>query len=116
MTRELVLSRIDGTGIRRESDFAVPINGSTVPLPYLVVRTKGTISGSDNGKVQIVKIEWAVALFTANRDTELEIKIIQSLRGVGNVEITPYPDGSPYQTTFKFTTYQIVRGGIDYGE
>jgi len=109
MTRETVLEQIAKTGIRRESDFAVPINGSTVPLPYLVERTKENISGSDNGKVQIVKIEWAVALFAANRDTELERKIIQSLRGVGKVEITPYPDGSPYQTTFKFTTTQIMR-------
>lgn len=109
MTREAILAQIDKAGIRRESDFAVPINGSTIPLPYLVVRTKETLSGSDNGRVQTVKIEWAVALFTANRDTELERKIIQSLRGVGKVEITPYPDGSPYQTTFKFTTTQIMR-------
>ena len=109
MTREKVLEQIAKTGIRRESDFAVPINGSTVPLPYLVVRTKETISGSDNGKVQIVKIEWAVALFAANRNLELEFRLIKSLQGVGKVEVTPYPDGSPYQTTFKFTTTQIMR-------
>lgn len=109
MTRESILERIDGTEIRRESDFAVPINGTQVALPYQVVRTKETITGSDNGKVQMVKIEWAVALFSRNRDLTLESKILKALQGVGKVEVTPYPDGSPYQTTFKFTTNQIMR-------
>lgn len=109
MTREQIMQRIDGTGIRRESDFAVPINGTQVPLPYQVVRTKETITGSDNGKVQLVKIEWAVALFTINRDLTLERKILKALQGVGKVEVIPYPDGSPYQTTLKFTTNQIMR-------
>lgn len=109
MTREVILDKIGKTGIRTASDFAVPINGATIPLPYLVVRTKETLSGSDNGKVQTVKIEWAVALFSTNRNPELERRLIKSLRGVGKVEITPYPDGSPYQTTFKFTTTQIMR-------
>lgn len=108
MTRETILERINGTGIRREADFAVPINGNNVALPYQVVRTKETITGSDNGKVRLVKIEWAVALFACNRDLTLESKILEALQGVGKVEVIPYPDGSPYQTTFKFTTNQIV--------
>lgn len=109
MTRETILERIDGTGIRREADFAVPINGKNVALPYQVVRTKETITGSDNGNVQLVKIDWAVVLFTCNRDLMLERKILKALQGVGKVEVTHYPDGSPYQTTFKFTTNQIMR-------
>lgn len=109
MTRETIMQRINGTGIRRESDFAVPINGTQVLLPYQVVRTKETITGSDNGKVRLVKIEWAVALFARNRDFALESKILKALQGVGKVEVTPYPDGSPYQTTFKFTTNEIMR-------
>lgn len=109
MTKEAVLQRIDSTGIRREDDFVVPINGKQVKLPYQVVRTKETVTGSDNGNVRLVKIEWAVVLFSANRDPELENKIIKELQGVGKVEITSYPDGTPYQTTFKFITNQIMR-------
>ncbi|MBQ7001695.1 MAG: hypothetical protein IJN67_11735 [Oscillospiraceae bacterium] len=109
MTRENVLQNIDNTGIRREADFAVPINGVPVPLPYLVVRTKETFSGSDNGRVQTVKIEWAVALFSTNRDLSLESKLIKALQGVGKLDVTPYPDGTPYSTHFKFTTNQIIR-------
>lgn len=109
MTREMVLRNIDSTGIHREEDFVVPINGTNIKLPYQVVRTKETITGSDNGKVRLIKIEWAVALFSANRDLTQESKIIKALQGVGKVEITHFPDGQPYQTNFKFTTNQIMR-------
>lgn len=109
MTREKVLERIDSTGIHREKDFAVPINGIPVPLPYLVVRTKETVTSSDNGNVQLLKIEWAVALFVTDRDTLLEAKILKALQGVGKVEMIPFPDGTPYSTHFKFTTNQILR-------
>lgn len=90
MTRDVIMQRIKGTEIRLESDFAVPINGAQVSLPYQVVRTKETITGSDNGKVRLVKIEWAVALFSRNRDRTLESKILKALQGVGKVEVTPY--------------------------
>lgn len=109
MTRENVLKRLDGTGIRREEEFVVPINGSQVKLPYQVVRTKETISGSDNGNVQILKIEWTVALFTTNKDQARENLISKALHGVGKIEIIHYPDGRPYQTNFKFTTNQTMR-------
>lgn len=109
MTESNVLRKIDSTGIRRESDFAVPVNGAQVPLPYLVVRSKKTILGSDNGKVQIVRIEWVVALFSRNRDLELEFKLLQALNGIEKLDVIPFPDGSPYQTTFKFTTYQTMK-------
>lgn len=32
-SREKVLTRLDSTGIRREDEAAVPVNGVTVPLP-----------------------------------------------------------------------------------
>lgn len=109
MTNEAVLARLDATGIRREADFMVPINNSQVKLPYQIVRTKETVTGSDNGNVNILKTEWGVALFTVNREAALEDRFRKALRDVGKVEIIRYPDGSPYQTTFKFTTNQIMR-------
>ena len=109
MTKETVLAMLDTTGIRREADFAVPINGSPVAPPYQIVRTKETVTSSDNGKVNIQKIEWGVALFVANRSDALEEKFLKALRTVGRVEVIRYPDGKPYQTTFKFTTNQIMR-------
>lgn len=109
MTREKVLEALDTTGIRREADFAVPINGSPVAPPYQIVRTKETITGSDNGRVRTLKVEWGVALFTVNRDDALESVFLRALRGVGKVEVIRYPDGKPYQTTFKFTTNHILR-------
>lgn len=109
MTKETVLAMLDTTGIRREADFAVPINGSPVAPPYQIVRTKETVTGSDNGKVSVLKTEWGVALFTVNRDDALEAVFLKALQGVGKVEVIRYPDGKPYQTTFKFTTNQIMR-------
>lgn len=38
-SREKVLTRLDSTGIRREDEAAVPVNGVTVPLPYMVIRS-----------------------------------------------------------------------------
>lgn len=109
MTREEVFQKLDGTGIRREEDFVVPINGQQAKLPYQVVRTKETEEGDDSGRVRIQKIEWTVALFATNRDDALAGKISATLSGVGKVEITRYPDGQPYQTNFKFTTRQILK-------
>lgn len=109
MTKDNLLKRLDDTGIRRENDFAVPANGAQIKLPYQVVRTKETVTGSDNGNVQVLRIEWTVALFTTNKDQRLENEISKALRGAGKVEIIHFPDGSPYQTSFKFITNQIMR-------
>lgn len=109
MTDIEVNERLKATSIRMEQDFAVPTNGHKVNLPYMIVRTKVITDGSDNGRVQIQRIEWIVALFTKNRDLVLERKISKALCGVGKVEITPYPDGTPYQTNFEFKTNQILR-------
>lgn len=109
MKKDTVLALLDATGIRREADFVVPINGTPVGLPYQVVRTKETVTGSDNGKVNTQKIEWGVSLFAANRDIALEDAIQKALVGVGKVEVIHFPDGKPYQTTFKFSTTQILR-------
>ena len=109
MTKDVILQRIGSAGFRIESDFAVPVNGVQVPLPYLVVRTKETVTGSDNGKVRTLKIEWIIALFTRNRDLVLEKKLLEALYGFEKLEVIPFPDGSPYQTTFKFTTHQIMK-------
>lgn len=109
MTKTEVNSRLKDTSIRLEQDFVVPTNGHTVNLPYMIVRRKETIDGSDNGKVQTQRIEWIVALFTKNRDETLERTIFKALCGVGKVEVTRYPDGTPYQTNFEFKTNQIMR-------
>ena len=109
MMQEYVLSLLDGTGISREEDFAVPINGSAKKLPYMVVRSRETIDGDDLGRIQILKTEWIVALFTVNREEALEQKFRKALSPVGRVEITHYPDGKPYQTNFEFTTKQLMK-------
>lgn len=108
MTNGEVQKCLDGTGIRRENDFVVPVNGKQAQLPYMVVRTKETEEGDDSGRLRIQKTEWTVALFTMNRDDVLTNRFSSALRGVGKVEITRYPDGQPYQTNFKFTTRQIL--------
>lgn len=104
-----ILNRLDGTGIRREADSAVPMNGKVIPLPYMVVRQEVTVEGSDNGAVRFAVISWTVALFTANRDETRERLILRALAGVGPVRIERFPDGTPYQTNFEFTTRQIMR-------
>lgn len=109
MIQENILTLLDSTGISREEDFAVPINGSAKKLPYMVVRTKDTIEGDDLGRIQIQKTEWIVALFTTSREEALEQKFRKALSPVGRVEITRYPDGRPYQTNFEFTTKQLMK-------
>lgn len=108
MTREEIYDRLDSTGIRREKDRVVPINGQQVKLPYQVVRTKETEDGDDFGRVRIQRTDWTVALFTTDRDDSLTSEISQALSDVGKVEITRYPDGQPYQTNLKFTTREIM--------
>lgn len=109
MTKEKILSLLDGTGILREEDFAVPINGTTKKLPYMVVRTKETIEGDDLGRIRIQKTEWIVALFTVNREDALEERFCRAISTVGKVEVTRFPDGRPYQTNFEFTTKQTMK-------
>lgn len=109
MRNETVTQRLEATGIRLEPEFAVPINGVTLSLPYMVTRQKITVEGSDNGNVSLCRTEWTVALFSVNKAPDLEHTIRRALMGVGSVEITCYPDCSPYQTNFKFTTRQIMR-------
>ena len=104
ISREKILKRLDNTGIRREEEMVVPINGATVPLPYMVVRSEETDNWSDMGRVGVTTIMWTVVLFTANKDFALECKIRKALAGLGTVEITRYPDGQPYSVDFTFTT------------
>lgn len=104
MTEEQIRMGIAQTGIRVCDEADVPINGKSLPVPYLVIRTKETIEGSDNGLVQWKRIDWEVALFTANKAPELNRLLLAALRSVGRVEVLSFPDGTPYQTTFKFKT------------
>jgi len=109
LKQEVILSLLDGTGIPREEDFAVPINGNTKKPPYMVVRTKETMEGDDLGRIRIQKTEWIVALFTVNREDALEERFCRALSTVGKVEVTRFPDGRPYQTNFEFTTKQTMK-------
>ena len=78
-SREKVLTRLDSTGIRREDEAAVPVNGVTVPLPYMVIRTIEKDAWDDLGRVCVKTIMWTIALFTANKDVALECKIRKAL-------------------------------------
>lgn len=102
--REKVLTRLDSTGIRREDEAAVPVNGVTVPLPYMVIRTIEKDTWDDLGRVCVKTIMWTIALFTANKDIALECKIRKALAGLGTIEIERFPDGEPYSVHFTFTT------------
>ena len=104
ISREKILERLTNTGIRREEETVVPINGATVPLPYMVVRTEESDKWDDKGRVCVVTITWTVTLFTTNKDFALECKIRKALAGLGTVEIQRYPDGEPYSVDFTFTT------------
>jgi len=101
--RKKVLERLDKTGIRREEETVVPINGATVDLPYMVVRTEENDQWDDMGRVCISTITWTVVLFTTNKDFALECKIRKVLAGL-NVEVERFPDGEPYSVYFTFTT------------
>ena len=104
ISREKILERLDNTGIRREEETVVPINGATVPLPYMVVRSEESDKWDDMGRVRVVTITWTVVLFTTNKDFALECKIRKALAGLGTVGVERYPDGEPYSVDFTFTT------------
>ena len=109
ISREKVLARLDATGIRREDETVVPINGETVPLPYMVARSAETDKWDDKGRVCVTTITWTVVLFTANKDFALECKIRKALAGLGTVEIERFPDGEPYSVYFTFTTKGVKK-------
>lgn len=99
-----ILERLDSTDIRREEETVVPINGETVPLPYMVVRSEEQDEWDDMGRICVTTIVWTVTLFTANKDFAFECKIRKALSGLGTVEIQRYPDGEPYSVDFTFKT------------
>lgn len=104
ISREKILERLADTEIRREEETVVPINGTTVPLPYMVVRSEESDQWDDMGRVCVVTITWTITLFTTNKDFALECKIRKALAGLGTVGIQRYPDGEPYSVDFTFTT------------
>ena len=104
ISREKIVERLDRTGIRREEETAVPINGVTIPLPYIVLRSEEADNWDDQGRVCTTTIVWTITLFTTNKDFALECKIRKALAGLGTVEIKRYPDGAPYSVDFTFTT------------
>lgn len=108
MTAEKINQNLVSTLIPMEEDSAVPMNGTARKLPYMVARQDITITGSDNGRVGLKKISWTVALFSTARDEAAERKIAAALAlaGVGRVIITRFPDGTPYQTNFEFTSIE----------
>lgn len=109
ISREKILERLDNTGIRREDETAVPINGATVPLPYMVVRSEESDKWADMGRVGVTTITWTVILFTTSKDFALECKIRKALAGLGTVEIERFPDGEPYSVYFTFITKGAIK-------
>ena len=107
--REKILARLDSTEIRREEETAVPINGETLPLPYMVVRSEENDKWDDMGRVGVTTITWTVVLFTANKNFALECKIRKALAGLGTVEIERFPDGEPYSVYFTFVTKGAIK-------
>ena len=105
MTNDAVFLRLEGLGVRMIEDIDVPINGQVQSLPCLAALPKTTVIGSDNGLVSLGKTEWQLILLTTNRDNDLNRRILAALAGCGRVTMEHFPDLSPYQTTFKFTTY-----------
>ncbi len=110
MKREKVTEALAGVGVDIETERAVPINGTIRHLPYLVIRTEEQDEKSDTGRVTITRIDWTVSLFSTNKDFALECKIRRALAGAGAVEVTRYPDGTPYQTDFAFSTKGVNNG------
>ena len=93
MKRSTILARLAETGIRQEAE--------------KVVRVDEVEDGDDLGRVRIKTLTWAVALFTKNKDFALECKILAALQGCGPVNVDHFPDGTPYQTLFSFTTREV---------
>ena len=107
MTDTQIRSRLRVLGIREIPDVDVPINGVGQDLPCYALLPKTTVTGSDNGSVGLRRTDWQLILLTAERDEELSRGFLAALAGAGKVTVEPFPDLSPYQTTFKFTTFDL---------
>lgn len=103
-TPEEILARLDKTDIRLEDETAVPINGETAPLPYMIVRSEEIDTWDDKGRICVTTTNWTIVLFTVNKDFALECKIRKALAGLGTVTVERFPDGQPYSVYFTFTT------------
>lgn len=106
MTDEQIRKHLADTGIRIAGETEIPSNAAVKALPYLIIRQKATAEGSDNGFVGFARLEWEVTLFTSDKAPGLNRCILAALQGVGRVEVSSFPDLSPYVTIFKFKTFQ----------
>lgn len=107
MTDTQIRSRLRVLNIREIPDVDVPINGTVQELPCYALLPKTTVIGSDNGSVGLHRTDWQMILLTAQRDDELNRGVLAALAGAGKVTVDLFPDLSPYQTTFKFTTFDL---------
>ena len=107
MTEIQIRNRLRVLGIREIPDVDVPINGTVQALPCYALLPKTTVIGSDNGSVGLRRTDWQLILLTAERDEKLNKDILGALAGAGRPTMEPFPDLSPYQTTFKFTTFDL---------
>ena len=107
MTETQIRNRLRVLDIREIPDVDVPINGTVQELPCYALLPKTTVIGSDNGSVGLRRTAGQLILLTAERDEELSRGILAALAGAGKVTAEPFPDLSPYQTTFKFTTFDL---------
>ena len=107
MTEMEIRNRLRKLNVREIPDVDVPINGTVQELPCYALLPKTTVIGSDNGSVGLRRTDWQLILLTAERDEELNRGILGALAGAWKVTAEPFPDLSPYQTTFKFTTFDL---------
>ena len=107
MTEPQIRKRLRILNIREIRDVDVPVNGVVQDLPCYALLPKTTVIGSDNGSVGLRRTDWQLILLTAERDETLNKGILSALAGAGKVTVEPFPDLSPYQTTFKFTTFDL---------
>ncbi len=107
MTETEIRNRLRKLNVREIPDVDVPINGTVQELPCYALLPKTTVIGSDNGSVGLQRTDWQLILLTAERDEKLNRGILAALAGAGKPTVEPFPDLSPYQTTFKFTTFDL---------
>lgn len=107
MTSSEIFRRLEELGIRIIKDKDAPINGQVQKVPCLAMLSKTTVIGSDNGNVELSRRDWQVILLTAERDDKKTAAILAALKGCGKVTVELFPELSPYQTTFKFTTFDL---------